>query len=118
MYGYMFVYTYIYICIYICIHTYIHMHMHIKLHGASGAAAARSFLIPGTSEVHDKIRIVPTNSGTSKSLEYPEAAATESPGDDKEAEPALEGKEDTGFSMTRENSASSFSVRAAAGLPS
>ena len=31
-----------------------------------------------------------------------EAAATESPGDDKEAEPALEGKEDTGSSMTRE----------------
>ena len=39
------------------------------------------------------------NSGRAKkALEHREAAATESPGDDKEAEPVLEGKEDTFFS--------------------
>ena len=45
----------LYIYIYIYIYTHMHMHMHMQFRGASGSAASRSFRIPSTSEVQEKI---------------------------------------------------------------
>ena len=72
----------------------------------SRSSCIQILLDPSTSGVHDKITEKLRVNGSAKkfwtskkkALEYREAAATESPGDDKEAEPVLEGKEDTFFS--------------------